>query len=364
MRYIIIGCGGIIAATHIQVLQQMPSAQIVGMADVDPRAAARAAEAGSQFYADYKVCLAETKPDIAIITTPHPFHAPIAIDCFAAGAHVLVEKPIAVQVAEADRMLAAAEQAGRILAVNFQQRFRPVVERAKAMIASGELGDLVRVLSIEPWYRTKAYFDSASWRGTWKGEGGGVLMNQAPHSMDVMCHLAGQPVKVWGWTRTRKHAIETEDTAQAMFEFANGAPGYLMYSTVEPGARRLQIVGDKASLEMTGERLTISRYATPLEEFRQNDKGHYSAPAITTETLDLPPQIDLHLALHRDLEAALTEGRAPRITGREGIMALELANAIALSSHSERAVTLPLDRAEYSALLERLRGEVRRTNEG
>jgi predicted dehydrogenase len=356
MRYIIIGCGGIIAVTHIDVLKQMPSAQIVGMADVDARAASRAAEADCPFYTDYRVCLAETRPDVAIITTPHPFHAPIAVDCFAAGAHVLVEKPIAVEVAEADRMLAAAERAGRVLAVNFQQRFRPVVERAKAMIVSGELGELVRVLSIEPWYRTNAYFQSASWRGTWKGEGGGVLMNQAPHSMDLMCYLAGQPVKVWGWTRTRKHAIETEDTAQAMFEFANGAPGYLMYSTVEPGARRLQIIGEKASLDITGERLTISRFKPPLEEFRQTDRGHYSAPAIETETLELPPSIDLHLALHHDLEAALAEGRAPRITGHEGMMALELANAIALSSRTERAVSLPIDRAEYSALLARLRG--------
>src|SRR5439155_27191736 len=106
----------------------------------------------------------------------------------------------------------------------------------------------------------------------------------------------------------------------------------------------------------TGERLTISHFNPPLEEFRQNDSGHYSAPAIETETLELPPTMDLHLALHRDLEAALAEGRAPRITGHEGIMALELANAIALSSHAERAVSLPIDRGEYSALLARLRG--------
>jgi predicted dehydrogenase len=250
LRYVIIGVGGVIGPSHIKALKQMPEAQIVGVSDIDAeRAKPRAEEIGCPWYTDHKAMLAELKPDVAIITTPHPFHAPLALDAFAAGAHVLVEKPIAVQVAEADQMNQAADAAGRLLAVNFQQRFRPVIERAKALMDSGEIGPIVRTLCIEPWYRPAAYYKSAGWRGTWKGEGGAVLMNQGPHPLDLFCYLAGPPAKVSGWLRTRYHEIEAEDTAQAMLEYANGAPGYLALSTAETGLkRRMEIVGENGRL--------------------------------------------------------------------------------------------------------------------
>src|SRR5690242_19438473 len=131
-RYAIIGCAAGIATSHLQALAQLPDAQIVGMADINAeRGAARAAEVKSPFFVDHRELLEQTHPDIAVICTPHPFHAPIAIDCFAAGAHVLTEKPIAIEVEEADKMIAAAEAAGRLLAINFQQRFRPAVEKAR-----------------------------------------------------------------------------------------------------------------------------------------------------------------------------------------------------------------------------------------
>lgn len=167
VRYAIIGCAGIIAATHLQALAQLPQARIVGMCDIDiERGAALASELACPFFANHQAMLAAVKPDVAVICTPHPLHAIQATDCFAANAHVLVEKPIAIEVAEAEVMIAAAETAGRILAVNFQQRFRPAVEYARAFIQSGQLGSLVRVLCVEPWYRTAAYYRSATWRAT------------------------------------------------------------------------------------------------------------------------------------------------------------------------------------------------------
>ena len=360
LRYALIGCAAGIASTHLNALQQIP-ARIVGMADVAAeRGAAQAASVGCPFFTDHRMMLRETKPDIAIITTPHPFHAPIALDCFAAGAHVLVEKPIAVEVAEADQMIAAADAAGRILAVNFQQRFRPVVARARVMIEAGELGPLVRVLCVEPWYRPAAYYRSAGWRGTWRGEGGGVLMNQAIHPLDLLCHLTGLPVKVWAWNRTRRHTIETEDTSQAMMEFANGAPGYFVASTVEAGVpRRLQIVGEKAGLEVVGDQLLVYRFTPSLLEHMLTSTAMYQAPQIDVETITLEGDGGGHVALHRDLYEAITTGRKPRIDGREGVMSLELANAFILSSHAERAVKVPVERAAYSALLEQLRAGVK-----
>lgn len=357
MRYAIIGSAAGIAATHLQALTRLPGAQIVGMSDVAvERGAARAAEYHCPFFASHRDMLAEVRPDIAVITTPHPFHAPIAIDCLQAGAHVLVEKPLAVEVAEGDAMIAAADRAGRILAVNYQQRFRPVIEHARKMIDAGELGSLVRVLMVEPWYRTAFYYKSAAWRGTWKGEGGGVLMNQGPHPLDLLCHLAGPPAKVWGWTRTVAHAIECEDTAQAMLEFPNGAPGYLTLSTVEAGLqRRLQVVGDKAALELVNEELTITRFSPSLSEFRANSPEMWAQPARTVETVAIPGDGGGHLAVYQDLEAAIAEGRRPRCDAREALMSLELADAIILSSYSGQPVTFPIDRAAYSQLLGELR---------
>jgi predicted dehydrogenase len=357
LRYALIGCGGVIAPTHIQALAQLPNAQIAAMSDLDAvRGAPRAEAAGCPFFVDYHEMLAEIRPDVAVVCAPHPFHAPIALDCFAAGAHVLVEKPIAVEVAAADTMIAAAEAAGRILAVSFQFRFRPEVVAARALIESGELGELVRVLCVEPWFRPAAYYRSAGWRGTWVGEGGGVLMNQGPHGLDNLCYLAGMPTRVWGWARTRAHAIEVEDSAQAMLEFANGAPGYLYFSTVEAGAaRQLQIVGDRAAIELQGTQLTIRRFEQPLSEFRANSTEMFAAPRSQSEAIEVPAEGGGHLAVYQDLQDAIREGRQPLIHGREGRMSLELANAITLSSHTDRAVDLPLDRAAYSELLARLR---------
>jgi UDP-N-acetyl-2-amino-2-deoxyglucuronate dehydrogenase len=363
LRYVIVGCAASIVPTHLQALARLPTAQIVGMSDINAeRGAARAAEVGCPFFVDHRALLAELRPDIAVITTPHPFHPPIALDCFAAGVHVLVEKPVAVDLAEADAMIAAAEAAGRIMAVNFQQRFRPAIVYVRQLVESGEFGALLRVLCVEPWFRTAAYYRSATWRGTWAGEGGGVLMNQAPHTLDLLCHLAGQPSKVWGWTRTVVHAIETEDTAQAMLEYANGASGYLNINTVEAGLqRRLQIVGDRMAIELVGNQLTIHRLTPSLSEYRATSPEMFGMPGVTTEVIEAPGDGGGHLAVYQDLHAAIREGRPPRCDGREGLLSLELASAIILSSYTDRAVTLPLERAAYSELLASLRQEDRKT---
>lgn len=357
LRFALIGGAAGIASTHIAALRQLPTAQIVGLADVKQEAGmARADQLGCPFFADHQQLLAKIQPDVAVIVTPHPFHAPIAIDCFAAGAHVLAEKPITVEVAQADQMNAAADAAGKLLVVNFQNRFRPVIQHAKAVIDRGEIGSLVRTLCVEPWYRTAAYYRSATWRGTWRGEGGGILMNQAPHTLDLLCYLAGVPRRVWGWTRTFRHAIEVEDQAQAMFEYANGAPGYFTSSTVEAGsALRLEIVGDRGALEIHGPHLTLKRFGQPLSQHAATAPGMWDSPSTESETLDLPGDGGGHLAVYRDLIRAIETGTPPLIDGRQGTMSLELANAITLSSFTERPVDLPLDRAAYHALLSKLR---------
>src|SRR5262245_55063600 len=202
LRYALIGGGGLVAQMHLEGLNKL-GACIVGLCDQRPEPMdARAAQIGCPTFSDYQQMLQETRPDVAVICTPHLTHVPIGVDCLATGVHVLCEKPIAVEVAEADRLI-AAQAANQVLAVSFQHRLRPSVEYVKKFIESGELGELVRVMVLEPWLRNAAYYRSASWRGSWSGEGGGVLMNQSPHTLDLMCHLVGLPSKVWGWVRTR-----------------------------------------------------------------------------------------------------------------------------------------------------------------
>ncbi len=361
LRYVLIGAGASIASTHLEALSRLPGADIVGMSDISPVIAAqRAASVGCPFFLDHREMLSALTPDVAVICTPHPLHMPLALDSFAAGAHVLVEKPIAVEVAEADKMIAAADAARRLLAVNFQERFRPAVDAARHMVTTGELGDLVRVLCVEPWFRTAAYYHSASWRGTWRGEGGGVLMNQAPHTLDRLCYLVGSPASVWGWTRKLRHMIETEDTAQAMLVYPNGAPGYVEVSTVEAGSPpELQIVGNRMALEFRGESLTIRRFQPSLSKFSATSPERFATPEIEVESFK-PPEAtpsggEGHLAVHRDLREAILNGRKPRCDGRAALASLELANAITLSSFTGHTVSLPLDRPAYTNLLDDLR---------
>lgn len=361
LRYALIGAGAGIAHTHLAALAQLPEATVVGMADVQREPAeARAAAVGCPFFTDHRAMLDAVRPDVVVITAPHPFHPDLAVDAFAARAHVLTEKPIAVEVAEADRMIDAADRAGRLLAVSFQQRFKPSVEYARSLVEAGVIGPLVRVLCVEPWYRTHAYFRAAGWRGTWRGEGGGVLLNQAPHTLDLLGWLAGPPARVWGWARTLRHSIETEDSAQAMLEYPNGAPGYFTASTVEAGSeRRLHIVGEKGALEMVGDRVTVQRFTPSLAEHSATSPELYRGPDVASETHDLPGDGGGHLAVYRDLHAAIVEGRAPRCDGRAARLSLELANAMTLSSFDGRPVDLPIDRAAYHSLLEDLRSGAR-----
>lgn len=362
LRYALVGAGGFIAQTHLAALAQLPDAIIVGMVDIHREPAeARAAAVGCPFFTDHRALLETVQPDVVVIATPHPSHPDIAIDAFAAGAHVLTEKPIAVEVAEADRMIEAADRAGRLLAVNFQQRFKPSVEYARSLVEAGVVGPLVRVLCAEPWYRTHAYFRAAGWRGSWQGEGGGVLLNQAPHTLDLLGWLAGPPARLWGWTRTLRHSIETEDSAQAMLEYPNGAPGYFTASTVEAGSeRRLHIVGEKGAIDMVGDRVTVQRFVPSLPEYSVTSQELYRGPDVESETRDLSGDGGGHLAVYRDLEAAIREGMPLRCDGRAARVSLELANAITLSSfQGGQPVTLPVDRAAYNNLLSELRAGVR-----
>lgn len=352
LKHVVIGVGAGVLGMHRPALA-LEAVELVGVSDLNAEVGAqRAEELGCAFYEDYRQMLQETQPDVAIILTPHPFHAAIAIDCLEAGAHVLVEKPIAVQVAEADAMIEAAERVGRLLAVNFQQRFRPDVRAARDLIRGGQLGQVQHIEMTVAWPRTARYFDASPWRGTWAGEGGGVLMNQAPHNLDLLCYLLGLPRRVVAWTHTTLHQIETEDTVQAMLKWAEGALGSLHISTAEAGRpERLEIVGTGGNLRFSGGELSLSRAGTDMARFIRESENAFGGPPYEMEAVTLEVGAGDHATVYKNLHAAIW-GTEPLVTdGREGRMSLELANAMTLSSFTERAVELPLDREKYAELL-------------
>lgn len=363
LRYAVIGVGAKVYAMHLPALQN-ETVEVVGVTDIDEAVSRqRAEELKCPSFPDYTTMLRETRPDVAVILTPHPLHAPMAVDCLRAGCHVLVEKPMAVHVAEADAMIAAATQAGRVLAVNFQQRLRPEVIKAVELVRSGGLGRVQHLDLAVTWPRTSAYYWLAAWRATWRGEGGGVLLNQAPHDLDLICHLLGPPERVVAWTRTQVHAIETEDTVQAMLEWpggaiGNGAMGSVRISTAEAGRpARLELLGTGGYLRIGVGELSFGRFEEDVTDFLAQNPDPFAAPTLQHEPLTLPPGAGDHAAVYRNLHEAITQGIPVSADGSEGRMSLELANAMILSSFTRSEVELPLDRERYAALLTRLRDE-------
>ena len=357
LRYGVIGAG-VIAPLHLQAIAALDDVEVAGISALDREAAAALAEeAGCASFADHRELLA-LEPDVVVVCTPHPSHPALTIEALEAGAHVLVEKPLAVEAREADAMIEAADRTERLLGVCFQQRFRPVIAAAHGLIGEGRLGELLRVSIVDPLYRPNAYYGTAGWRGTWAGEGGGVLMNQAPHTLDLLCHLAGPPATVWGVSRRRTQPMQAEDTATALLEYGNGALGTLAVSTTEPGVQRIELVGDRGRIEILGEALAFERFEPPLSEHLRTATGMFDQPAIVGESVVLPPGRGDHFDLHADFAAAIRTGAPFRVPARDALWSLELANAIVLSSHTGHAVPLPVDRDAYASLLAGLRSGI------
>lgn len=358
LRHVVIGVGASVYGMHAPALH-LETSQVVGACDIDPaRGQPRAEELGVPFYTNYAPMLADLQPDVAVIMTPHYCHAQIAIDCLKAGCHVLVEKPMALEVAEADAMVNAARGAGKLLAVNFQHRQRPEVRAAKRLLTEGALGTAQRLESVMPWPRTAAYYRQGTWRATWWGEGGGVLMNQAPHDLDLVCHLLGSPARVSAWTRTRVHAIEVEDTAGALLEWDSGAIGFLYASTGEGGPKgEVRVVGTGGALCIGSGTLDFEQFEPDAAQYLRETSEIWGSPKMQAVPVELEDRRGDHPAVYRDFHAAILHGAPIAADGTEGRKSLELANAIIYSSKTGRPVDLPLDRGQYAALLAELKGK-------
>jgi len=337
LRFAIVGVGNI-APIHATAIQNTPEAQLVAVCARDSaRGRAFAEKFGGSYFADYRDVLARADVDAVALCTSHDLHAPMTIDAANARKHVLVEKPMARTVAECDAMIAACERAGVTLGVVFQMRFDRLTRKLKALIDDGKLGRLIWTTTNALWFRTDGYYRSAAWRGTREREGGGVLINQAIHAIDLLLYLTGMPTRVTAHTRTLNHQIEVEDGGIAVLEYADNRLG-LIQATVAayPGyPERLEIVGTRGSaIYHRGQARLEWHIAEPRED------GEEQAQASSGASAPMDINAAGHIAQYQDFVAALRERRAPLIDGREGRKSVAVVEAIYRSARERAAVDL------------------------
>ncbi|MDI9401211.1 MAG: Gfo/Idh/MocA family protein [Limisphaerales bacterium] len=300
------------------------------------------------------------KIDALLIATPHYFHTVQGIDALEQGLHVLTEKPISVHKADCERLLAAHKKPGQVFAAMFQLRTDPKYEKIKKLISSGEMGEIVRVNWINTdWFRTEAYYASGGWRATWKGEGGGVLLNQCPHNLDLLQWFCGMPSKVRGFAALGKyHDIEVEDDVSAYLEYPNGATGIFVTSTGEaPGTNRLEIAGSRGLLVLENGIISFTRNEKDMRKFCEESKIGFAKPDVWEVDIPYADTGAQHKRITQNFVDAIRDGVSLIAPAREGIRSVELANSILYSSLIGQTVELPLDSKAYEEKLKELIAE-------
>jgi predicted dehydrogenase len=362
----IIGVGGMGSQHCRNIVSQVPQMKLTAVCDTDAAQARKVGEeVGVRSFTAHADLLRHGGCQAAVIATPHPSHAAIAEDCFAAGLHVLTEKPLAETVSAADRMIEAARRSRRVLGVVFQMRFIPSCRKAIEVVRRGELGRLLGATLISPHYRTQAYYEAGQWRATWVGEGGGVLLNQAPHIMDLFLSLAGMPNWVWGFTGTVMHDIEVEDCAQALLRFPGGGVGYLYTSTIEPGpGEGIQVFGENGKIIYRDGKAKYYRFSSPVSDFTRTTTEMWGKLECREVPLDAEDRGGGHVDVMRNFANHILNGEELVCAGDTGIRQVELANAIILSGRTGKPVDLPLNRQAYDQLLANLRQTSRYSTKG
>ena len=259
-RFALVGAG-VIGKQHGLVMNQLADQlELVAVVDTDlSRAEALAAERSGRAYASLADALRAEEVDVVSVCVPTGLHGVVAIEALEAGKHVIIEKPAEVTVEKTDEIIAAQNRAGTLVSVISQHRFDPATEIAVAAIEAGELGRLTSGIASIDWWRGQSYYDSGDWRGTWELDGGGAMMNQGVHTVDLLIAAMGRPVEVFAYTGTLAHErVETEDVAVAVVKFESGALGVIHATTAAyPGlSARVQVHGDKGSLVIDNDELT------------------------------------------------------------------------------------------------------------
>ncbi len=357
VRLGIIGLGGM-GKIHAHNMKLVQRAELAAVCDADKNAADACAKAHScAVYYSAGDLFDSRAVDAVLIATPHYFHTTIGIEALSKGYHVLVEKPISVHKADCERLIAAHRDKKQVFAAMFQMRQEPLYQKVKQILSEGHLGKISRFnWVITDWFRSDTYYASGGWRATWKGEGGGVLLNQCPHNLDLLQWLCGMPEKVRAFCKIGKyHNIEVEDEVTAYLEFKNGATGVLVTSTGEaPGTNRLEICGEMGKLTVENGKIRFARNEIGQSTFCKTTPARFAKPPIWDIDIPVVIQQNLHSEIVQNFVDAILDGVPLIAPAKEGIHSVELANAMLFSSMNEKTVKLPLDAKAYWKLLQRL----------
>ncbi|MDX2055962.1 MAG: Gfo/Idh/MocA family oxidoreductase [Polyangiaceae bacterium] len=364
VRLGIIGLGSMGSAHARWILEgKVPGLELAAVADIAPEQlapfpTARHFETGGAMFASKSV-------DAVLIATPHFFHTTLGIEALAAGLHVLTEKPISVHKADCERLIAAHTDKSLVFAAMFNQRTDPRYIKLRELIQSGELGTIRRVQwTVTNWFRSDAYYASGGWRATWAGEGGGVLLNQCPHNLDLFQWLFGMPSHMQAHCSFgRYHDIEVEDDVTAFMEFKGGATATFIASTGEaPGTNRLEIAADRGRVVFEHGKIEFLRTVCSNEAYCRTTSERWQGPDTWTVQIPVEGTGDQHLGILRNFTEAVLHGVPLIAPAEEGIYSVELANAMLLSAFEQRTVDLPLDAAHYAQVLaQRIAGSRKKT---
>lgn len=366
VRLGIIGLGNM-GQTHLQRLltRAVPRMRLTAIADAAP---ARLAEYPQiPGFANHRDLIDSGLVDAVLIATPHYHHTAAGIAALAAGLHVLVEKPISVHRADCERLIAAHRNRRQVFAAVFNQRTDPVYRRLRQLVQDGTLGTIRRVhWTVTDWYRPAAYYADSGWRATWAGEGGGVLLNQCVHNLDLYQWIFGQPARVHGFCQFgRYHDIEVEDDVTAYFEHADGLHGTFITSTGEaPGSNRLEVAAERGQVIIENGAMRFTRNLVPMTRFSRTTRERFAKPPTKAQTIKANGKGEQHVGILRNFAAAILDGAPLIAPAKEGIYSVELANAILLSRWTGKAVSLPLSSRNYLKWLERKIAESKRGNLG
>ncbi|MGV3615031.1 MAG: Gfo/Idh/MocA family protein [Fimbriimonas sp.] len=351
VRLGIIGLGNM-GSAHIASMPKIRRCELAAVCDVDAAKLARYPDV--KRFGSSADLIRSGEVDAILVATPHYDHTTIGIDALQNGLHVLVEKPISVHKADCERLIAAYTDRSKVFAAMFNQRTDPHYQRIRRLVQSGELGEIQRTnWLITDWFRTETYYASGGWRATWRGEGGGVLLNQCPHNLDLFQWICGMPSRVRAFCGFGKyHDIEVEDEVTAYLEYPNGATGVFVTTTGEaPGTNRLEIAGDRGKVVYEDGKVTFTRTEGSVREFRETSRGSFDRPDVWRCDIPVNGHGGQHVEILQNFVDAILDGKPLIAPAPEGIHSVELANAMLYSAWTGQAVDVPLDAGAYEAAL-------------
>ncbi|AUS95002.1 oxidoreductase [Clostridium thermosuccinogenes] len=359
VRIGIIGIGNM-GSSHALYLSkgEVPKAELTAVCDIKPERLQWAKEnlgSGVRTFDNADDLMSSGIVDGVMIAVPHYSHPPLAIKAFAKGLHVLVEKPAGVYTKQVREMNEAAAKSGKVFGIMYNQRTNPLYQKLRELIKSGELGELRRTnWIITNWFRTQAYYNSGGWRATWAGEGGGVLLNQDPHQLDLWQWTCGMPKRVRAFCGFGKyHDIEVEDEVTAYVEYENGATGVFVTTTGEaPGTNRFEIVGDKGKIVIEDGKLNFWRLRQSSSQYIREAKDGFSQPECWKCEVPIHGKETAHAGITANWVDSILNGTPLLAPGYEGINGLQISNAMHLSAWTDNWVDIPVDEELFYSMLQ------------